>query len=97
MAKRKERARVLSQESLAPGIYSMWIETGIADEAVPGQFVSLYSKDSARLLPRPISICQLTSRDVVRHPLVQRIVKAYEEYEAKADAKKFRGKDRRRR
>lgn len=44
-----------------------------------------------------ISICQLTSRDVVRHPLVQRIVKAYEEYEAKADAKKFRGKDRRRR
>ena len=59
MAKRKERARVLSQESLAPGIYSMWIETGIADAAVPGQFVSLYSKDGARLLPRPISICQL--------------------------------------
>ncbi len=30
-----------------------------------------------------IGICQLTSRDVVRHPLVQRIVKAYEEYEKK--------------
>ena len=28
-----------------------------------------------------IGICQLTSSDVVRHPLVQRIVKAYEEYE----------------
>ena len=30
-----------------------------------------------------ISICTLTSKDVVRHPLVQRIVKAYEEYESK--------------
>lgn len=28
-----------------------------------------------------ISFCKLTSSDVVRHPLVQRIVKAYEEYE----------------
>ena len=28
-----------------------------------------------------ISICRLTSSDVVRHPLVQKIVKAYEEYE----------------
>ena len=31
-----------------------------------------------------ISICTLTSKDVVRHPLVQRIVKAYEEYEKKS-------------
>lgn len=31
-----------------------------------------------------ISICTLTSKDVVRHPLVQTIVKAYEEYEKKA-------------
>ncbi len=30
-----------------------------------------------------ISICTLTSKDVVRHPLVQKIVKAYEEYEKK--------------
>ena len=43
-----------------------------------------------------ISICHLTSRDVVRHPLVQRIVKAYEEYESKAESKKNRGRDRRR-
>ncbi len=28
-----------------------------------------------------ITICNLTSKDVVRHPLVQKIVKAYEEYE----------------
>lgn len=30
-----------------------------------------------------ISICTLSSKDVVRHPLVQKIVKAYEEYEKK--------------
>ena len=34
-----------------------------------------------------ISICTLTSRDVVRHPLVQKIVKAYEEYEKKGAAR----------
>ncbi len=30
-----------------------------------------------------IAFCNLTSKDVVRHPLVQKIVKAYEDYEAK--------------
>ncbi len=30
-----------------------------------------------------ISVCHLTSRDVVRHPLVQRIVKAYDDYETR--------------
>ena len=28
-----------------------------------------------------IAFCKLTSKDVVRHPLVQKIVQAYEEYE----------------
>ncbi len=37
-----------------------------------------------------IGICELTSNDVVRHPLVQRIVKAYEDYETKAEQKKKR-------
>ncbi len=39
-----------------------------------------------------IAICNLTSKDVVRHPLVQKIVKAYEDYEQKME----RNKDRRR-
>ena len=30
-----------------------------------------------------IGICELTSKDVVRHPLVQRIVQAYDDYEKK--------------
>lgn len=39
-----------------------------------------------------IAFCTLTSKDVVRHPLVQKIVKAYEDYEVKKQAKsKTRG------
>lgn len=37
-----------------------------------------------------ISMCQLTSKDVVRHPLVQKIVKAYEDFEKKDEYKKQR-------
>ncbi len=33
-----------------------------------------------------IGFCELTSRDVVRHPLVQKIVNAYEDYEQKQSA-----------
>lgn len=46
-----------------------------------------------------IGICQLTSSDVVRHPLVQKIVKAYEEYEKQErrgskDKNRYRGRSR---
>lgn len=37
-----------------------------------------------------IGICNLTSKDVVRHPLVQKIVKAYEEYETNLTRTKSR-------
>ncbi len=40
-----------------------------------------------------IAFCRLTSRDVVRHPLVQKIVQAYEAYEKEHDAE-FRKRDR---
>lgn len=63
MSKKKEICKVLSQESLAAEIYSLWIETeDIALAAKPGQFVSLYSRDKSRLLPRPISICEIDRR-----------------------------------
>ena len=35
-----------------------------------------------------IGICELTSKDVVRHPLVQKIVKAYDSYENRKTSKK---------
>ncbi|MCI8814157.1 MAG: PhoH family protein [Lachnospiraceae bacterium] len=37
-----------------------------------------------------IAFCKLTGKDVVRHPLVQKIVQAYENYEAKNKAAKGR-------
>ena len=37
-----------------------------------------------------IGFCELTSRDVVRHPLVQKIVEAYEKYEARDAARRDR-------
>ena len=35
-----------------------------------------------------IAVCRLSSKDVVRHPLVQKIVNAYDEYDKKAESKK---------
>jgi len=73
MKKQVELGTVLSQEMLQDGIYSMWIQTTIAKTAIPGQFVSLYSKDGARKLPRPISLCEIDSeKPAVR--LVYRVV-----------------------
>lgn len=57
--KRKENAVVLSQEQLADGIFSMWLRTEAAQSAVPGQFISMYTNDGTKLLPRPISICEI--------------------------------------
>lgn len=68
MAGRKKcAAQVTSQVKLADGIYSMWLkfpeEMDAAGIAVPGQFISMYSADGSRLLPRPISICEINSAD----------------------------------
>ena len=56
----EETVSIIGQEKLADNIYSMWLKTEqIAAHARAGQFVSVYSNDSSRLLPRPISICEL--------------------------------------
>lgn len=59
MKKGKENAVILSQEQLAEGIFSMWIEADAAEKALPGQFLAVYTKDKSKLLPRPISICEI--------------------------------------
>ena len=59
MTQKKIKAAVYSQVQLAEGIFSMWLGAGeMAKAAVPGQFIAVYPNDSARLLPRPISICE---------------------------------------
>ena len=57
--RRKENAVVISQEMLADGIFSMWLRTEASETAVPGQFISMYTNDGTKLLPRPISICEI--------------------------------------
>lgn len=72
--KTKEFAEVLEQKEIATGIFSLWLQTKeIAKQAVPGQFVSVYSKDDSRMLPRPISICQADAA-TGRLRLVYRVV-----------------------
>lgn len=72
--KRKEIATVVSQEQIASDVYSMWIQTEqIAEEAKPGQFISLYCADKSRLLPRPISLCEI-DRESGRLRIVYRVV-----------------------
>ncbi len=57
--KKKLTAKVFRQDEIASGIYDMWIETELAKDAKPGQFISVYPNNQATLLPRPISICEV--------------------------------------
>ena len=55
---------LIRQEEIADDIYSMWLHTDqIAAHAKAGQFVSVYCNDGSRLLPRPISICEIDRKD----------------------------------
>ena len=70
----KIKARLLENTELSEEVFSMWIEVGnIAKEAKTGQFVSLYVNDGSKLLPRPISICEI-DREKGRLRLVYRVV-----------------------
>ena len=54
----REQALVLANENIASGIFDLRLKAAtIVKHAAPGQFVSVYSNDRSRLLPRPISIC----------------------------------------
>ena len=61
--RKKENAVVVSQEQLAEGIFSMWLRTEASQSAVPGQFISMYTNDGSKLLPRPISICEINKAE----------------------------------
>ena len=61
--KKKTMAVIKSQENITKDIFSMWLEfekeSNVVENAIPGQFISMYSSDGSRLLPRPISICEI--------------------------------------
>ena len=72
MTRKREDAEILSQERIAKDIYSMWIRTEAAETAQPGQFISMYTNDGSKLLPRPISICE-TDREAGSLRVVYRV------------------------
>lgn len=54
----QENVTVVSQKQIADGIFNLVLQTReIATHAKAGQFVSVYSNDASKLLPRPISLC----------------------------------------
>ena len=60
----KEQAVIIRQEEISYEIYSMWLKTDrIAGMSRPGQFISVYCHEGSRLLPRPISICEIDRED----------------------------------
>lgn len=74
--KQKLTACVVSQEALTEDIFSMWIQADeVAKVTRPGQFISVYTRDSGKLLPRPISICEIDRADG-RLRIVYRVVGA---------------------
>ncbi len=71
--KYREKAVVTEQREIAQDIYSLWLHAEeIAKEARPGQFVSVYCQDESRILPRPISICEI-DKESGRIRLVYRV------------------------
>lgn len=59
-----EQAIIIRQEEIGDDIYSLWLRTEqIAAHAKAGQFVSVYCNEGSRLLPRPISICEIDAKD----------------------------------
>ena len=56
--KKKVTAKVISQKQIGEQIFDLLLETKLAKDARPGQFVAVYPRNESTLLPRPISICE---------------------------------------
>lgn len=70
----KRLGKVESTKQLSKDVFSMWIEDEItATIAKPGQFLSLFCNNGSRLLPRPISICEI-DRENKKVRIVYRVV-----------------------
>lgn len=54
-----ENSTLVKCGRLSEGIYEMYLKTGAAEYAKPGQFVMVYPANASTILPRPISICEV--------------------------------------
>lgn len=64
MSMKKIRASVVSQSQIGSDVFDMVLQVGeVASLAKPGQFISMYTNDKSKLLPRPISICGIDKEE----------------------------------
>ncbi len=69
------RVKITKTADLGEGIHELvFVCPPMAREARPGQFINVYCDDASRMLPRPISICELPGDGQIR--LVYRVVGA---------------------
>lgn len=62
--KNKREVELVSVQQLGSDVFDMWIkDEEIASSSKAGQFASLYCNNESRLLPRPISICEINKED----------------------------------
>lgn len=60
----KIASRIISNNNLVDNIYEMIVECPeIVAETRPGQFVNMYCRHQGRLLPRPISVCEMDKKN----------------------------------
>ncbi|MBR3040695.1 MAG: dihydroorotate dehydrogenase electron transfer subunit [Lachnospiraceae bacterium] len=56
--RKKETAQVVSQKEISEGIFDLRVKAEGAKACCPGQFAGIFPPSDARLLLRPISICE---------------------------------------
>lgn len=76
----KETAKIVSTANLAEGIFSLVLETKACQYAIPGQFINIFSNDGSKLLPRPISICEIDKAQGTLRVVYRVVGKGTEEF-----------------
>lgn len=67
-----DKAVVEKAGNIGEGVYELYLSTEAAKYAKPGQFLMIYPEDKSSILPRPISICEMIGKKVIR--VVYRVV-----------------------
>ena len=76
----KETAKIVSAANLAEGIYSLVLKTAASQYAIPGQFINIFSNDGSKILPRPISICEIDKAQGTLRVVYRVVGKGTEEF-----------------
>lgn len=60
-----ENVEITKKSRLSSDIYEIYFKSeSIAKAAKPGQFINVYLNDDSKLLPRPISICEVKNDEI---------------------------------